>query len=152
MTAILLVTSMLTAAFGEAIITLKSGEVLRGDFLSETNGVVEIRAYNAKRTISSRRSVSRSDIQDLQNETPAEAAERVDYFALSKFRLEPDQEQSSSFYNQWIATFAKFQTEYPKSDKNTIIQQHIDDCQAELKHITAGEAKYENQWMSPLEK
>ena len=141
-----------TAAFGEAIVTLKSGEIMRGDLLSDTNDVVEIRAYNANRTISSRRTISRSDIQDLQNETPAQAAERIAYFGLSKFQLQPDQEQSSSFYNQWIAAFAKFQTEYPKSDKNTIIQQHIDDCQAELKHINAGEAKFENQWMSPLEK
>jgi hypothetical protein len=141
-----------TAAFGEAVVTLKSGEVLRGDFISDTNDVVAIRAYNANRTISSRRDIPRSDIQDFQNETPVQAAERIDYFALSKFRLDPDQEQSSSFYNQWIAAFEKFQSTYPKSDKNTVVQQHIDDCQAELKHITAGEAKFENGWMSPAEK
>jgi hypothetical protein len=152
MIAMLLVTSALTVASGEAVVTLKSGEILRGDLLSDTNGVVQIRAYFNNRTISSLRDISRSDIQDLQNETPAQAAERIDYFALSKFQLNPDQEQSPNFYNQWIAAFEKFQKDYPNSDKNTIVQQHTDDCQAELKHIAAGEAKFENQWMSPLEK
>lgn len=140
------------AAFGEAIVTLKSGEVLRGDLLSDTNDVVELRVYSANRTISSRRSVARSDIQDFQNETPAVAAERTDYFALSKFQLPPDQEQSPNFYAQWIAAFEKFLKNYPKSDNNLIIQQHIEVCQVELKHIAAGEVKFDNQWMTPAEK
>src|ERR1039457_6971432 len=117
---------MLTAALGEAIVTLKSGEVLRGDVVSDTNDVLQIRAVNANRTISSLRNFPRSDIQNVQIETPAEVAERIDYFALAKFQLDPDQEQSSNFYAQWIAAFEKFLRDYPKSDKATIIQQRVE--------------------------
>src|ERR1035437_5446221 len=115
--AILFEAGMLTAAFGEAIVTLKSGEVLRGDVVSDTNDVLQIRAFNATRTISSLRNLPRSDVQNVQIETPAEAAERIDYFALSKFQLDSDQEQSSNFYVQWTAAFEKFLKDYPKSDK-----------------------------------
>ena len=150
--ALLFVTAVLTTAFEEAIVTLKSGEVLRGDILSDTNGVVQLRAYNHNRTISSRRDVPHSDIQDLQNETPTQAAERIDCFALSKFQLDPDQEQSVAWYSQWIAAFDKFKKNYPESDKIALIQQNIDVCQAELKHVSNGEAKFENKWMTPVEK
>ena len=59
--AMLFATGILNASFGEAIVTLKSGEILRGDLLSDTNDVVELRVYSANRTISSRRSVPRSE-------------------------------------------------------------------------------------------
>ncbi len=149
---VLVLTGPRTPAFGEAIVTLKSGTVLRGDIVSDTNDVLQIRAFNANRTISSLRNLPRSDIQNVQIETPAEAAERIDFFALSKFQLDPDQEQSSSFYAQWIAAFERFLKDYPNSDKAAIIQQHLEDCRAELKHIADGEVKFANKWMSPEEK
>jgi hypothetical protein len=150
--AILFVTGALTAALGEAIVTLKSGEVLHGDVVSDTNDVLQIRAFSVNRTISSLRNVPHADIQNVYNETPAEAAERIAYFALSEFQLNPDQEQSTDFYTRWIAAFEKFLTDYPKSDKTQIIKQHIEACQAELKHAIAGEVKFENKWMTPVEK
>src|ERR1035441_8589378 len=90
--AILFVTGILNTVLGEAIVTLKSGEVLRGDIVSDTNDVLQLRAFNASRTISSLRNFPRSDVQNVQIETPAEAAERIDYVALTKFQLDPDQE------------------------------------------------------------
>src|ERR1017187_8008555 len=152
MVVMLFVTGMLNAALGEAIVTLKSGAVLRGEIISDTNDVLQIRALNSNRTISSLRNFPRSDVQNVQIETPAEAAERIDYFALSKFQLDPDQEQSSNFYAQWIATFEKFLKDYPKSDKATIVQQHTEACQAELKHMAEGEVKFADKWMTPEEK
>jgi len=149
---ILVAAGWLATAFGESIITLKSGDVLRGDIVSDTNDVVQIRAFNANRTISSLRHIPRADIQNIYAETPAEAAERVDYFALSKFQLHPDQEQSSDFCTQWIAAFEKFLRDYPKSDKTANIQQRINMCQVELKHVADGEVKFGDRWMSPVEK
>ena len=66
--------------------------------------------------------------------------------------MDSDQEQSSNFYVQWTAAFEKFLKDYPKSDKTTIIQQHIEVCQAELKHMADGEVKFANKWMTPEEK
>src|ERR1700735_2474031 len=74
-----------TAAFGEATLTLKSGEVLKGDVISDTNGVVQFRAWFSNHTMSSLRDVPHADIQDLQNETP----EQISYDALAVFRLDP---------------------------------------------------------------
>ncbi|MGA2137981.1 MAG: hypothetical protein ABSH14_03885 [Verrucomicrobiia bacterium] len=150
--ALLFVTGLLTAALGESVVTLKSGEVLRGDVVSDTNDVLQIRAFSANRTISSLRNVPHADIQNIYNETPAEAAERIDFFALSKFQLNPDQEQSTEFYTQWIDAFGKFLKTYPQSDKTTVIQQRIEACQSELKHVADGEVKFENRWMTPVEK
>lgn len=152
MMALLFVTGWLTAALGESIVTLKSGEVLRGDVVSDTNDVLQIRAFNANRTISSLRNVPHADIQNVYNETPAEAAERIDYFVLSKFQLNPDQEQSREFYTQWIDAFGKFLKTYPQSDKATIVQQRIEACQSELKHVADHEVKFGNRWMTPVEK
>jgi len=150
--AILCVASMPGAALAESIVILKSGEVLHGDIVSDTNEVLEIRAYSANRTISSLRDVPRADVQNIHEETPAEAAERVDYFALSKFQLNPDQEQTAEFYNQWIAAFQKFLHDFPASDKVAIIQQELEACRAELKHVADGEVKFGDRWMTPLEK
>ncbi len=136
-----------TAAFGEATLTLKSGEVLKGDVVSDTNSVVQFRAWFGNHSMSSLRDVPRADIQDLVNETP----EQIEFRALAVFRLDPDQDQPATFYTGWIEAFERFQKEYPQSDKNTVIQQHIEECQAELKHVTAGEAKFGNRWMTPEE-
>ena len=150
--AILFAAGWLATARGESIVTLKSGDVLRGDIVSDTNDVLQIRAINANRTISSLRNIPRTDIQNVYTETPAEAAERVDYFALSKFQLNPDQEQSPDFCTQWIAAFGKFLRDYPKSDKTATIRQRIEVCQAELNHVAAGEVKFGDRWMTPVEK
>ena len=150
--AIVFVTGILNVAFGEAIVTLKSGEILHGEITSDTSDVLQIRAFNASRTISSLRNLPRSDIQNIHIETPAEAAEQIDYFALSKFQLDPDQEQSSNFYTQWIAAFEKFLRDHPQSDKATIVQQHIEVCQSDLKHLAAGEVRFRDKWMTPEEK
>ena len=152
MMAVLFLAGTLTAAFGEAIVTLKSGDVLRGDIVSDTNDVLQIRAFSANRSMSSLRNIPRADIQDVHIETPAEVGERVDYAALSRLQLNADQEQSTDFYTQWIVKFEKFLNDYPKSDKTTIIQQRLEACQAELKHVADGEVKLGNKWMTPAEK
>ena len=147
MMAMLFAAGILTAAFGEATLTLKSGEVLKGDIVSDTNGVVQFRAWFNNHSMSSLRDVSRADIQDLVNETP----EQIDFRALAVFRLDPDQEQPAAFYTQWIAAFERFLKDYPQSDKTAVIQQHIEECQTELSHVTAGESKFGNRWMTPEE-
>lgn len=139
-------------ADAESTVTLKSGEILQGDILSDTNGVVHMRAFYHNRTISAFRDISHDDIQNIQTDTPAQAAERADYFALSKFALDPDQEQSPNWYDQWIATFEKFLKDYPKSDKVPVVQEHIVACQAERTHVTNGEVKFGDQWMTPEKK
>ena len=145
---ILITPVILICAFGESIVTLKSGEVLQGQILSDTNGVVHIRAFSHNHTISSLRDISHSDIQTIQTETPAQIAERTDYEALSRFQLNPNQEQTVDWYNQWIGAFQKFVKNYPDSDKLPAIRNDIALCQAESKNVAEGKVKFANQWMS----
>lgn len=111
-----------------------------------------MRVFNATRTISSVRDISHSDIQTVQTDTPALAAERADYLALTKFQLFANQEQPVDWYAQWTAAFKKFLSDYPHSDKTKIIQQNIEACQAERRHVENGEVKFADQWMTPDKK
>ncbi len=150
--AALAIAGPISSAFGESTVVLKSGETLQGDILSDTNDVLQIKAHNASRSISYQRDISHADIQTIQTETPAQIAERTDYEALSRFQLNPNQEQSADYSGQAIAALQKFLTDYPKSDKVSLIQQRLDAWQAELKHVSDGGVKFGNKWMSPEDK
>jgi len=150
--AVLLVVCPFIWAHAESIITLKSGVVLQGDIVSDTNDVVQIRAFSHNHAISSLRDVARSDIQNIHAETPAEIAERTDYEALSKFQLDPNQEQTIDWYNQWIGVFQKFLNTYAASDKNPTVQRYMELCQAESKSVADGSVKFGNRWMTVQEK
>jgi len=150
--AVLVLICPLFSAHAESIVTLKSGAVLQGDIVSDTNDVVQIRAYSHNHTISSLRDVARSDIQSIRVETPAEVAERTDYEALAKFQLDPNEEQTVDWYNQWIAVFQKFLDKYPASDKKPAVQHYIELCQAESQNVAAGKVKFGNRWMTVEER
>jgi hypothetical protein len=150
--AVLLVVCPFIWAHGESIITLKSGAVLQGDIVSDTNDVVQIRAFSHNHTISALRDVSRSDIQSIHEETPAEIAERTDYEALLKFQLDPNQEQTVEWYHQWIGAFQKFLSDYPASDKKPTVQRYVELCQTESQNVADGKVKFGNQWMTVKEK
>ena len=140
---------VIASAFGESTVILKSGETLQGDVLSDTNGVLQMKVHNANRTISYQRDISRDQIQNIQTENAAQATERTSYEALSKYQLNPNQEQSADSCGQVIAAFQKFLTDYPNSDKAPAIQQRLEAWQAELKHVANGKVKFGDKWMTP---
>jgi len=141
-----------TFVFGESTVVLKSGETLRGDIVSDTNDVLQMRAHNASRTILYQRDIPHADIQSILTESPAQAAERTDYEAYAKFQLNPNQEQSADYCSQVVTVFQKFLTDYPKSDKAPAVQQRLDAWQTELKHVSDGEVKFGDKWMTPEDK
>jgi hypothetical protein len=143
---------VISSVFGESTVVLKSGETLQGNIIFDTNDILRIEAHNANRTISYQRDISHDEIQSIQTDNPAQAAERADYEALSKFQLNPNQEQSIDYCSQVITAFQKFLTDYPKSDKSPAIQQRLGAWQSELKHVSDGEVKFGDKWMTPEEK
>jgi hypothetical protein len=149
---IMMIASLQVLTYGESVVTLKSGKILQGQILSDTNGVLQIRAFSANRTYSALRNVSDSEIQSIHTETSAEIAERTDYEALSKFELNPNQEQSIEWYTQWIGVFEKFIKDYPNLDKLPTVQSDIALCQAESKNVTDGKVKFGNKWMTVKQK
>ncbi|MGD1019415.1 MAG: hypothetical protein ABSA12_08860 [Verrucomicrobiia bacterium] len=148
----LVMAGFVASGFGESTVVLKSGETLQGDILSDTNDVLRISAHNASRTISYQRDIPHSDILRIQTETAAQIAERTDYEALSSFQLNPNQEQSADYCGQVIAAFQKFLTDHPTSDKAPAVQQRLDTWQAELRHVSDGEVKFGDKWMTPEDK
>ncbi len=148
----LVMAGFVASGFGESTVVLKSGETLQGDIVSDTNDVLRINAHNTSRTISYQRDISHADIQSIQTENAAQIAERADYEALSQFQLNPNQEQSADYCGQAIAAFQKFLTDHPKCDKVPAVQQGLDAWQAELKHVSAGEVKFDDKWMTPEDK
>jgi hypothetical protein len=148
----LAIMGLVTSASGESTVVLKSGETLQGDILSDTNDVLRIRAHNASRTLSYQRDISHSEIQSIQTENAAQAAERTDYEALSKFQLNPNQEQSADYCGQVIAAFQKFLIDYPNSDKAPSVQRRLETWQAELKHVSDGQVKFGDKWMTAEDK
>lgn len=148
----LVIAGAITPAFGESTVTLKSGETLQGDIISDTNGVLQMELHNVSRSITFHRDISHDDIQTIQTETTAQVAERTAYESLAKFQLNPNQEQSAGTCGQVIAVFRKFLIDYPNSDKAPAIQQRLDAWQAELRHVSDGEVKFGNKWMTPEDK
>jgi hypothetical protein len=140
---------VITSAFGESTVVLKSGETVQGEILSDTNGVLQMKVHNANRTISYQRDISHDEIKNIQTENAAQSAERTAYEALSPFQLNPNQEQSADNCNQVIAAFQEFLIDYPKSDKAPSIQKRLNAWQAELKHVSDGKVKFGDKWMSP---
>ena len=148
----LVTAGVITSAFGESTVVLKSGETIQGDIISDTNDVLQIKAHNASRSILYQRDISHTDIQSIQTETATQASERTDYEALSKIQLNPNQEQSADTCGQVIAVYQKFLIDYPNSDKAPAIQQRLEAWQAELRHVSDGEVKFGNKWMTPGDK
>jgi hypothetical protein len=139
-------------AYAESVVTLKSGEIVQGEVLSDTNGTLQIRALSGNRTYSVLRSIADSDIQGIHTETPAEIAERTEYESLAKFQLNPNQEMAIDWYIQWMGAFEKFITNYPNSDRIPAVQHYLAVCKAESKNVSDGKVKFGNRWMTVQEK
>lgn len=133
-------------------VTLNDGEVIQGEIVSETDAQVVVEMSNSSRTITSHRSILKSDIKTIQREPAQQKQERRAYEALAKLQLNPNQEQSTDYCTQGIAAFEKFLGEYPNSDKAAIIQQRVEAWHAELRHVADGQVKFGDKWMTPDEK
>lgn len=151
--ALFLAVLFLTAsyAFPDSV-TLNNGEVIQGEIVSETDAQVVVEVSNYNKTITSHKSILKSDIKTIQRESAQQKQERLAYEALAKLQLNPNQEQSKDYYTQGITEFEKFLRDYPNSDKAAIIQQRLEAWRAELRHVTNGEVRFGDKWMTPEEK
>ena len=73
-------------------LTLKSGEIVEGQIISETETQIEIEASLYHGTIFSRKQVDKTDIQSIVRETLEQKQEKEAYANLAKFTLNPNQE------------------------------------------------------------
>jgi hypothetical protein len=150
---LVLATLLLTTsyAFPDSV-TLNGGEVIQGEIVSETDAQIAIRVSNYNKTITSQRLILKSDIKTVQRESAQQKQERQAYEALTALQLDPNRELSKTEYDGGIETFNKFLAVYPESKFTDDIRQRIALWKSELSHVEKGEAKFDNQWMTPNEK
>jgi chromosome segregation ATPase len=133
-------------------LTLKSGEIVEGQIVSETETQIEIEASLYHGTIFSRKQVDKSDIQSIARETLEQKQEKEAYANLAKFTLNPNQELTKDQYAAGIAAFEKFQTKFTNSTAVAEINQHLVDWRAEAANVASGKVKFANAWITPEEK
>jgi hypothetical protein len=133
-------------------LTLKSGDVLEGQIISETETQIEIRVSLYRGTILSTRQVDKADIQSIVRETPEQKQEKAAYTSLAKYTLNPNQELTKDQYAAGIAAFEKFQAKFTNSAAAAEISQRLVDWQTEASNVASGKVKFASAWMTPEEK
>ena len=141
----------ISCAFSDSV-TLNDGELIQCEIVSEIDTQIVIDVSNSNNTITIRRFISKSDVKTVQRESEQQKQERQAYAALAPLRLDPNREFSKTEYERGIEAFNKFLAVYPKSKFVDDIRQRIALWKTELSHIENGEAKFDNQWMTPDEK
>jgi len=133
-------------------LVLNSGEVLQGQILTETDTQVVIEATFYHGTVLARRDVPKTDIKSITRESAEQKQEQVDYAALGKYTLNPNQELTKDEYAAGIAAFEKFLTTYPNSSSATDITQRVTEWRMDASNVASGKVKFASTWMSPAEK
>src|ERR1700722_14855173 len=141
-----------TASLKADTLTLKSGDVLEGRIVSETETQIEIEVSLYHGTIFSKRQVDKSDIQSIVRETPEQKQEKEAYASLTKYTLDPNQELTKDQYATGIAAFEKFLAKFTNSAATAEINQRLADWQAEASSVASGKVKFASTWMTPEEK
>ena len=142
----------LTAPLKADTLTLKSGDVLEGQIISETDTQIEIRVSLYHGTIFSTREVDKADVQSIIRETPEQKQEKAAYASLAKYTLNPNQELTKDQYEAGIGAFEKFQAKFTNSAAAAEISQRLVDWQAEASNVASGKVKFASTWMTPEEK
>ena len=121
---------------------LNSGEVLDGQILSETETQIEIEAVFYHGTILAKRDVPKADIKSIVRESIEQKQEKVDYAALGKYTLNPNQELTQEQYAAGIADFEKFLATYSNSSNTLDVTQRVTDWRAEATNAASGKVKF----------
>jgi hypothetical protein len=138
-------------AFADRV-TLKTGEIMEGTILSETDSQVSLQMANQTRTIIFTRVLQKSDINSITRDTPEQKAQQIAYTALDKYRLYPSQELTAAEYNQGIDAFQKFLSDYPDSIHARELQAKLTEWKTEATNLQSGKVKFAGKWMIPEEK
>jgi phage shock protein A len=131
---------------------LNSGEKLEGQILSETETQIEIEAIFYHGTILAKREVPKADIKSVIRESVEQKQEKVDFAALGKYTLTPNQELTTNQYATGIAAFEKFLATYPNSSNASDVTQRVTDWRAEASNAASGKVKFNSLWMTPEER
>lgn len=150
--AVLIIAGILVAPrlFGDMVI-LKSGEAVQGEIVSEANGSIQLRVWNAARTISTMREYSTAEIREIQRETAEQKAQRAmmdAYLDSQRYKLAAASYEAA-YYDQIVdGVFRKFLTAYPDSPYSDALKAKVAEWLAERDKVAAGALKWKGQWYS----
>ena len=133
-------------------LTLTSGATLTGSITGVTNGAYRLRMANDNYSIIYVRILPTNEIRSVVRDTPVQAAARAAYEILCGDQLQADREQSSAQCARVVAALNQFLHDYPDHPVAPQVWEKLALWADELAHVTAGEAKFQNRWMSPAAK
>jgi hypothetical protein len=133
-------------------VTLTSGEIVIGRVVSETDSNVDVEISNEHHTVFTTRTISKSDIKEMHQLTPAQRQEDEAYEALGRYQFNPNQEFTSAQYAQVIAAYDKFLATYPNSEYATKVAGQRTEWRFEKFEVENGRVKFDGKWMTPEQK
>ena len=143
--AVLMAGWVLLPALDADTLRLNSGESIFGRVVSETTNAVAIEIPNAARTIYQTRTILKTQIQ-------SSLIDSADYAALDPYRPTPNMELAVADCDAGLQALTGFLKAHPDSGYAPEVQLQIKLLTEEKDHVTAGEVKFRNNWMTPAEK
>jgi len=138
---LLAVANFTTCAFADTII-LKNGEKLDGKIVSETAQDVTIE-YKVSASITDTRTVAKSEIGNVEKETPDSPA----FMALQNLKIGPNSLPLAS-YDQVMKGLQGFLDKYPQSTHDGEIAERLTAFATEKTRVAGGELKFNHHWLT----
>ena len=133
-------------------LTMTSGDILTGSITAATNGTYQLRMANADFSIISVRILPTNEIASVIRDTPEQKAARDAYETICRYRLQADREQSPAQCERVLALLQQFLQDHPDNLATPRVREKLTLWTDELAHVSRGEAKFQNRWLSPTAK
>jgi len=133
-------------------VTLKSGEVIFGRVVSETDSNVNVEVTNAHHTIFMTRTIAKADVREIHRLTPAQHQENDMFEVLGQYHLDPNQEFTPAQYAVVVAACDKFLVTYPNSEHRAKVTDQRAAWAFEQSEVEEGHVKFGGTWMTPDQK
>lgn len=141
-----LILSAAVCASGGESVTLKTGEVIEGKIIYQTESQVVIDVQFSP-TITDRRTISMSEVAGVQQLKPDEEAwTKIETLTLPSTALD------AGVYTRVIEMDLRpFLQKYPYSDRMDDVRARIAAFEAERERVLEGDVKLDDVWLSPVE-
>ena len=132
-------------------VKLKDGAVLEGDIVSEDDMQLTVEVRFASGTITSRRTVRKTDVVQITRLTEEQKAQRAmerAFEQVQEYQLDPNTSEPLSYYDHVINdVFHPFRRLYPSSPHEEEVNNKIAEWTAERDKVAGGLARMGNEWI-----
>ena len=132
-------------------VKLKDGTVLEGDIVSEDDTQLTVEVKFAAGTITSKRTVRKTDVVQITRLTEEQKAQRAmerAFEQVQEYQLDPNTSEPLSYYDHVVNdVFRPFLRLYPNSPHEEEVNKKIAEWTAERDKVASGLARMGNEWM-----